>query len=570
MVKIGCAKTDLTVFEPGMCMLGWAYHDNTAEGVAMPLSARAFVLEDPVDGGRVALVVAEICFITEGLRQAVLDELGRRPGLRLTDERVVLSATHTHSSPSGFSHAVFYASTAPGYSSKVFRYLVHGIVTAIEHACARLVPGRVHLAAGEIPASEPVAFNRVIRSYEANADVVTRTGQAHSPTAIDREMTVLRFDDQAGRPLGLVSWFGVHGTSVHRENHLLHPDNKGLAAAWLERHAALNLDAPGFVAAFAQAPCGDVTPNRNFSRSRGMTIGEHENDFEAARLNGEIQARFALALFESATGEGLEPRLDAALCTADFADLAVPPELAEGNPGCRTTPAVVGVRMIFGTKEGPGLPYVLAPVIEAAARARAKLAGWSGDGADDPQLPKLPLLELGLGTRGKALGFKTMSRRFPIPNSVDPTVGFMNRVLEADAVDDRPWAPQILPGQVVIIGGFALAAAAGELTTVAGRRLRAGLLQRLAGRGVRHLVSMPYSNTYTGYITTPEEYALQGYEGGHTLFGRWTLGGHRVLFDRVAERLLTAPADRGPDRGPTPPRADPELLKKWEYTTSGS
>lgn len=564
MLKLGCARTDLSVFEPGMCMLGWAHHDNTVQGVGMPLSARAFVLEDPDDGGRVVLVIAELCFITEALRQAVVDEVTKRPALRLPAERVVLSATHTHSSPSGFSQTVFYASTAPGFSDKVFRYLVQGLVAAIEQAVKRLAPGRVHLASGEIPVSEPVAFNRVVHAFEANPEVTERTGQAYSPTALDRRMTVLRFDDQAGRPLGLVSWFGVHGTSIHRESHLLHPDNKGLAAAWLERYAAQHLDAPGFVAAFAQAPCGDVTPNRNYSRSRGMTIGEHENDVEAARLNGEIQARFALSLFESASGEGLQPRLDAALCTADFADLPVPPEFAEGRTGCRTAPAVVGLRMIFGTREGPGLSAALQPVVEAAARARARLAGWTG-GDDDPQSPKLPLLELGLGTAGKAIGFYRMNRRFPIPSNVDPTVGFLNRVLETDALDDRPWAPQVLPAQIVLIGELALAATAGELTTVAGRRLRTGLLERLAPCGVHHVVAMPYCNAYAGYITTPEEYQLQGYEGGHTLFGRWTLGGHRALFDRVAGRLLAKPADRDPDHGPTPPRADPALLRRWAF-----
>ncbi len=564
MLKIGCARTDLTVFEPGMCMLGWAFKDNTAEGVAMPLSARAFVLEDPADGGRVALVVAEICFVTQGLRQAVIDEILRRPALGLSDERVVLAGTHTHSSPAGFSHHVFYASTSSGYSERVFRALVNGIVAAVEKAVARLTPGRVHARSGAIPVSEPVAFNRVVHAYEANPDVTDRTGQEYSPTALDRDMTVLRFDDAAGRPLGLVSWFGVHGTSVHRENHLLHPDNKGVAATWVERWAAEHLDAPGFVAAFAQAPCGDVTPNRNWSPARGVTIGEHENDFEAARICGEIQARFAASLFEQPVDGGLEPRLDAALMHADFSDLAVDPAFADGQPGRRTAPAVVGLRMIFGTREGPGASALLGPWIERLAKASARLAAWRGKD-DDPQAPKLPLLEVGLGTRGKALGFQPMDRPFPIPDGVDPTVGFLNRVNRTGATDERPWAPSILPAQIVVIGDLAIAATAGELTTVAGRRLRAGLRQRLAARGVTRVVSMPYSNAYAGYITTHEEYACQGYEGGHTLFGRWTLAGHRTLFDRVAERLLTAPADRSPDRGPVPPRAAPEVLAKWAW-----
>lgn len=566
MFKIGCARNDITVFEPGMGMLGWAHADNVATGVAMPLHARAFVLEDGADGGRVALVVAEICFITQGLRLAIVDELERRPELGLSDERIMLTGTHTHSSPGGFSHTVFYNASIPGYSEAVFQGLVQGIVSSIEQAAAALVPGRVCHQHGAIPVSEPVAFNRVIDAYESNADVFIRSGESHSPTALDRDMTVLRFDDAAGRPLGMVSWFGVHGTSIHTDNTLLHPDNKGMAAAWFERYAAEELGAPDFVAAFAQSPCGDVTPNRNYSSKRGVTVGEHEDDFEAARLNGEIQARFARRLFEScAPGDAVEPRLDAALLTADFADLEVPPRFAGGRRDCRTTPAVVGLRMICGTREGPGLPYFIAPIVEAIVQARARIARWTKGPSTDPQAPKLALLELGLGTKGKALGMAPMDRRFPIPSGADPTIGFLNRILKEGATDERPWAPQILPAQVFVIGDFAIAAAAGELTTVAGRRLRAGILDRLEQRGVGHVVSMPYSNTYAGYITTPEEYQAQGYEGGHTLFGRWTLGGHRTLFDQVADRLLTKASERPQDRGPTPPRPSPALLKRWAY-----
>ena len=565
MFKIGCARTDITVYEPGMGMLGWAHRHNVVEGVAMPLHARAFVLED-ADGGRAAIVVAEICFVTQALRLAIVEALERRPELGLTDERIMLTGTHTHSSPSGFSHTVFYNASTPGFSAKVYEGLTQGIVAAVEQAAASLTPGRVHHQAGVIPRSEPVAFNRVMDAYTANTDVATRAQTPHSPTALDRDMTVLRFDDEAGRPLGLISWFGVHGTSIHRDNRLLHPDNKGMASAWFERYAAHELDAPGFVAAFAQAPCCDVTPNRNFCSRRGMTIGEHEDDFESARINGEIQARFARRLFEACgDGGGLEPRLDAALLAADFSDLEVTPAYADGQRGRRTASAIVGLRMIFGTREGPGLPYLFAPAVEGATRARARLLGWIRGPATDTQTPKMPLLELGRGMKGKALGFFPMDRPFPVPSGTDPTVRFFNQVL-GGADDGRAWAPQILPAQLLVIGDLAIAAVAGELTTVAGRRLRAGLLRRLSRGGVRHVVTMPYSNTYAGYITTPEEYEVQGYEGGHTLFGRWTLAGHRTLFDQVIDRLHTRPADRPSKRGPIPPRPAPDTLARWAYS----
>ena len=37
------------------------------------------------------------------------------------------------------------------------------------------------------------------------------------------------------------------------------------------------------------------------------------------------------------------------------------------------------------------------------------------------------------------------------------------------------------------------------------------------------MLCVGYSNAYFHYVTTPEEYDEQRYEGGSTLFGRWQL-----------------------------------------------
>jgi neutral ceramidase len=42
------------------------------------------------------------------------------------------------------------------------------------------------------------------------------------------------------------------------------------------------------------------------------------------------------------------------------------------------------------------------------------------------------------------------------------------------------------------------------------------------GEGL-HLVLAGLTNTYASYITTPEEYGAQRYEGGFTLYGQHTL-----------------------------------------------
>ena len=46
-----------------------------------------------------------------------------------------------------------------------------------------------------------------------------------------------------------------------------------------------------------------------------------------------------------------------------------------------------------------------------------------------------------------------------------------------------------------------------------------------------------YSNAYTQYVTTPEEYSLQDYEGGSTLFGPATQPAYMQELDKLAQDL---------------------------------
>ena len=54
------------------------------------------------------------------------------------------------------------------------------------------------------------------------------------------------------------------------------------------------------------------------------------------------------------------------------------------------------------------------------------------------------------------------------------------------------------------------------------------------GDWAQHVVVAGYSNGYAGYITTPEEYRLQQYEGGHTLHGPWSLPAYQQVASRLA------------------------------------
>ena len=82
---------------------------------------------------------------------------------------------------------------------------------------------------------------------------------------------------------------------------------------------------------------------------------------------------------------------------------------------------------------------------------------------------------------------------------------------------------------------------------MAGRRLRETVAEVL-GESSLHVVLAGYANDYGGYVTTREEYATQQYEGGHTLFGPWTLAAYQQEFTRLGRALRDdKPVDVGPD-----------------------
>jgi neutral ceramidase len=94
---------------------------------------------------------------------------------------------------------------------------------------------------------------------------------------------------------------------------------------------------------------------------------------------------------------------------------------------------------------------------------------------------------------------------------------------------------QRVPVQLLRIGPLYLIGIPGEVTITAGLRLRRAVAQRLEA-DLHDVLVAGYSNGYIHYVTTPEEYEAQQYEGASTLFGRWEL----PAFQQTAAALATA------------------------------
>ena len=131
-----------------------------------------------------------------------------------------------------------------------------------------------------------------------------------------------------------------------------------------------------------------------------------------------------------------------------------------------------------------------------------------------------------------------------MPGLLDETIKLMKHFHKKGTFDLLPMTPQKLPFQIISIGELLIVTYPHELTTMAGKRLKTFIKSRIDESEFSEVLISPYSNGYNGYITTPEEYQIQEYEGGHTAFGQWSL---YALF-QITDKLLTEFAKKSDKR----------------------
>ena len=114
------------------------------------------------------------------------------------------------------------------------------------------------------------------------------------------------------------------------------------------------------------------------------------------------------------------------------------------------------------------------------------------------------------------------------------------------------WEAKQVETQVLRVDSFLILAVPGEITTMAGRRLRESVAKVATENGlkVKVVIAGP-SNTYTHYITTFEEYQKQRYEAASTIFGPHSLSAYIQQFGQLTTALMTgrnlSPGTRAPN-----------------------
>jgi neutral ceramidase len=134
----------------------------------------------------------------------------------------------------------------------------------------------------------------------------------------------------------------------------------------------------------------------------------------------------------------------------------------------------------------------------------------------------------------------TEGRRLPA-EAAHPVHG--RKIVAAPGIvhESTPEVHAIRIGERVLLG------APGEPSVEMGRRFEAAVKGRLPA-GVLDAFVVALANDYIGYMVTPEEYEMQHYEGGHTVFGVWTSLLVRNTFERLVDALREGAAAPAPDK----------------------
>jgi neutral ceramidase len=369
--RFGSGLHDITGPVANTSGMGWEYPLQVFSGLHTRLYARAFAIESPCNGKRVLFVSADIGLIWPALRIGVLNQVAADPALAAAygPDNLMISATHTHQGPAGYSHDdggnIFHL----GYDDLSYRVIVDGIVAAIRRAHANIEANPrtapIRLAVGELLNTN---INRSPQAFVRNSEAERREflNARGEEITTDKRFVQLSLVRNGGSAVGVINWFGVHPTILGPELDLVGSDHKGYASLGFERIMRTRYDAPPgadtFVAAFAQTNEGDASPNL-FIMERPFpdpTRAGGRDQYEGNAIAGTKQLAKSLELFDQ--GRALAGPVDYRLFHVPISRIEVtdpvvlaglrhPPEL--DTPVKRTCDGTLGVSFGAGAEDGP-------------------------------------------------------------------------------------------------------------------------------------------------------------------------------------------------------------------------
>jgi neutral ceramidase len=494
-LRAGAGRADITP-PTGYFLMGWVRSDARAAGQLTRLFARSLVIER--GNRKVALVAADLAYVPAGLVADVAERLSDRGFGR---DNVVLSASHTHSAPAGYGPYTAYNFVAPTPSTpttadfgqepdeQLYTFLVRQVAAAIRRADRDVGPA---LAGWGETRLFGVTQNRSLEAHLANHGVARARGEGDPGLdphgdhhTIDPAVDVLRIDKVVrGRRVPIGTWSTfANHGTVVKPTFPYYNADHHAAAARLVEEAIRHA---------GHVPRSQEIVNAYGNADQGdMTAGLRFSGPAGAYEVGMREAGAFLEAWEKA-GRRMSPKVQ--MRTRWTVECFCGRDTAIGPVDDH---AVVGLPFITGSEENRGGLYDV-----------------TGIPFEDMRLP------VGAGPQG----------------------------VKIQAVPDLgPTFPEAVPLTTVRLADRAIVTIPGEMTAGMGRRLRGAAERAVAGSGVRDVVLSGLANDYIQYITTPEEYDRQHYEGGSTLFGRATGVFIQERLIDLLERLVAGEPAPEPD-----------------------
>lgn len=255
--SVGFAKRDITPQKP-MPMWGYgARHALLSQGALDTLYAKAVVIH--AGGDKLALVGLDI---GRGPTRAMTDRIRQEISEKAKIEHVLMSGSHSHHGPcielldrEGYGKGTF--DDAVAYNQKLPELLIEAILEADKNA----VPARMSVTSKDVP-------------YNRNRQM------KREPKITDPMLAVMRFDDEAGKPIAILVNFAAHPVMTDVTILKFSADYPGFMQSKVEADLSTNC-------LFMQGASGDLSPNP-------------PGDFRNPKAFGEVLAEHVVELAKSA------------------------------------------------------------------------------------------------------------------------------------------------------------------------------------------------------------------------------------------------------------------------------
>jgi len=254
--RAGAFAIDITPLELPVLVNG-GVQERVANKVNDPLHARCLVLDDSTE--QLAIVVVDSCMIPRSLADEAKALATKDTGI--PPERILISATHTHSAPS------VCGCLGTDCDEKYARWLPGKIAEGIRKAQKNLQPARVGWAVGRDETNvycrrflmKPGTAHTNVYSDKRgdraqmnpghnNANAIRRTGP------VDPDVTILSVQTRDGRPLALLGNYSTH----YAGSPALSADYFAVFASEIERLIGAEGEKPLFVGIMSNGTSGDA------------------------------------------------------------------------------------------------------------------------------------------------------------------------------------------------------------------------------------------------------------------------------------------------------------------------